>query len=98
MRGKSRLLFFVGMLATLLVPAVAMAAGGGGEPIVIVSDTRDLEGIMKFWGDLYNHSHWYFTLLTCALIPIVGIIFGVVADFIMSNIGIDLSSKDLPGH
>lgn len=88
------------LFAIALVPGVALAAGGGKEaaPIVIVSDTRDLTGIMAWWGNLYNESHLYFTILTCALIPIVGVIFGVIADFIMNHVGIDLSSKDLPGH
>ncbi|GAB7081694.1 DVU0150 family protein [Megalodesulfovibrio paquesii] len=98
MRGKFKLIGFITVLALLLIPAVAMAAGGGGAPIVIVSDTRDLEGILKWWGNLYNDSHAYFTMLTCVLIPAVGVIFGVIADLIMSNIGIDLHSKELPGH
>jgi len=98
MRGKIQLIGMVSSLVLLLVPAVAMAAGGGGEAIVIVSDTRDLEGILKWWGNLYNDSHLYFTILTCALIPVVGVIFGVLADVVMSHIGIDLTSKDLPGH
>jgi hypothetical protein len=37
-------------------------------------------------------------LLTIVLIPVTGVIFGVIADLIMSRIGIDLKSKDLPGH
>ena len=85
-------------LALFLVPAVAQAAGGGGAPVVIVSDTRDLTGIMAWWGDLYNHSHVYFTVLTVIIIPLTGVIFGTLADLIMSHIGIDLKSRELAEH
>jgi len=85
-------------LAVLLLPAMALAAGGGGAPVVIVSDTRDLTGIMAWWGDLYNHSHMYFTILTVIIIPTTGVIFGTLADLIMSHIGIDLKSRELAEH
>jgi hypothetical protein len=86
-------------LALLLLPALAEAAGGGGvAQVVIVSDTRDLSGIMAWWGDLYNHSHVYFTALTIIIIPVTGVIFGTLADLIMSNIGIDLKSRELAEH
>ena len=86
-------------LALVLLPAVAMAAGGGKlDQVVIVSDTRDLTGIMAWWGDLYNHSHVYFTVLTVIIIPVTGVIFGTLADLIMSHIGIDLKSRELAEH
>ena len=87
------------ILATLgLTVQTALAAGGGGELIVIVADSRKLTGIMAWWANLYNESHLYFTLLTIVLIPLIGVIFGVIADFIMHFIGIDLSSRDLAEH
>lgn len=82
----------------LLAPAAAFAAGGGGAPIVIVADTRKLTGIMAWWANLYNESHLYFTILTVILIPLIGVIFGVLADIIMHFIGIDLKSRDLAEH
>lgn len=86
-------------LALLLLPAIAEAAGGGKlENVIIVSDTRDLKGIMAWWGDLYNHSHVYFTVLTVVLIPTIGVIFGMVADLVMHTIGIDLKSRKAGGH
>lgn len=86
-------------LALLLLPAIAEAAGGGKlENVIIVSDTRDLKGIMAWWGDLYNHSHVYFTVLTVVLIPTIGVIFGTVADLLMHTIGIDLKSRKAGGH
>jgi hypothetical protein len=87
------------ILTTLWLTAqTALAAGGGGEPIVMVADSRKLTGLMAWWANLYNESHLYFTLLTIVLIPVIGVIFGVVADFIMHFIGIDLKSRDLAEH
>jgi hypothetical protein len=87
------------ILTTIWLTAqTALAAGGGGEPIVMVADSRKLTGLMAWWANLYNESHLYFTLLTIVLIPLIGVIFGVVADFIMHFIGIDLKSRDLAEH
>ncbi|MBF0102601.1 MAG: hypothetical protein HQK77_17000 [Desulfobacterales bacterium] len=77
----------------------AWAAGGGGAAaIVIVADTRYLSGMQLAWASLYNESHAYFTLLTVILIPVIGLIFGVLADIVMKHIGIDLSSRELSEH
>lgn len=82
-----------------LTAQTAFAAGGGGAaPIVIVADTRKLSGIMAWWANLYNESHVYFTILTIVIIPLVGVIFGVIADFVMQHIGIDLKSRELAEH
>jgi hypothetical protein len=87
------------ILATLWLTAqTAMAAGGGGQPIVLVADSRKLTGIMAWWANLYNESHFYFTLLTIIVIPLVGVIFGVLADIVMHFVGIDLKSRDLAEH
>jgi hypothetical protein len=89
----------LGTLVFLLLPEMVLAAGGGGAaPVVIVADTRKLTGLMAWWGDLYNESHVYFTIVTVILIPLIGVIFGTLADLIMSHIGIDLKSRDLAEH
>lgn len=99
MKRRSGIWTVLAALALLLLPAMAQAAGGGNmAQVVIVSDTRDLTGIMAWWGDLYNHSHVYFTILTIIIIPLTGVIFGTLADLIMHNIGIDLKSRDLAEH
>ncbi len=85
-------------MAFLLTAQTALAAGGGGVPIVLVADSRKLTGIMAWWANLYNESHFYFTLLTIIVIPVVGVIFGVIADIVMHFVGIDLSSRDLAEH
>jgi len=99
-RQMKRLLGWMAlMVATLWVTGTALAAGGGGAaPIVIVADTRRLSGIMAWWANLYNESHVYFTILTIVIIPVVGVIFGVLADVVMSHIGIDLKSRELAEH
>jgi hypothetical protein len=81
-----------------LLPTLALAAGGGGAPIVIVADTRKLTGVMHWWASLYNESHSQFTLLTIILIPLVGVIFGLIADVVMNWIGIDLKKRTLAEH
>ncbi len=82
-----------------MLPQMVLAAGGGPvAPMVIVADTRKLEGIMKWWGDLYNNSYVEFTVLTVVLIPLIGVMFGVVADIVMTHIGIDLKSRELAEH
>ena len=87
------------ILATLwLTTQSALAAGGGGAPIVMVADTRKLSGIMAWWANLYNESHVYFTLLTIILIPLIGVIFGILADIVMHFVGIDLKSRELAEH
>lgn len=89
---------FIALFLALTVPGLALAAGGGGAPIVLVADTRKLDGIMGWWASLYNESHLYFTLLTVALIPSIGMLFGVLADIIMHWIGLDLKNRDLAEH
>ena len=90
----------MGMAALIyvLLPNLAMAAGEKAAAVVIVSDTRRLTGIMAWWGSLYNESHLLFAILTVVLIPVIGVIFGTLADLIMGHIGIDLTSRDLAEH
>lgn len=86
------------LLLTAVLPQIAMAAGDKAPPIVIVADTRKFTGWEAWFTNLYNESHLYFALLTVAVIPIVGVLLGLLADLVMSRIGIDLSSRDLAEH
>lgn len=92
---------FLGLItmAFVLAPKLVLAAGGGEvAPLVIVADTRKLSGIMAWWANMYNESHVEFTILTVVLIPTIGLLFGVLADLVMSHIGIDLKHRELSEH
>ena len=82
----------------VMLPDLALAAAEKAAPLVLVADTRKLTGLMRWWADLYNESHVWFTVLTVVLIPLIGLAFGVIADIVMSHIGIDLKSRDLAEH
>jgi len=88
----------LGVLAILLLPELAAAAGPAAAPLVMVADTRKFSGWEAWWTNLYNESHFWFTMVTVVSIPIVGLLFGVLADFIMNAIGIDLKSRELAEH
>jgi len=51
--------------------------------------------MMAWWANLYNESHFYFTVATVVMIPVVGMLFGILADIVMNWIGIDLKSREL---
>ena len=86
------------LFLTAILPEMALAAAEKAAPLVLVADTRKLTGLMRWWADLYNESHVWFTVLTVVLIPLIGLCFGVIADIVMSHIGIDLKSRDLAEH
>ena len=86
------------LFLTAILPEMALAAAEKAAPLVLVADTRKLTGLMRWWADLYNESHVWFTVLTVVLIPLIGLAFGVIADIVMSHIGIDLKSRDLAEH
>jgi hypothetical protein len=88
----------LGLLAGLLLPGIAAAAGGEESFLVLVADTRKLTGWEAWWANLYNESHLYFALLTVIIIPVVGLCFGLLADIVMSRIGLDLKSRELAEH
>jgi hypothetical protein len=82
----------------ILFPEIVLAAAEKAAPLVVVADTRKFSGWEAWWTNLYNESHLYFALLTVVLIPLVGLIFGVIADIVMGHIGLDLKSRELAEH
>jgi nitrate reductase NapE component len=98
MNKRKRRLWWAFLALVLFAPSLSLAAGGGGAPIVIVADTRKLDGIMAWWANMYNESHLQFAILTIIIIPVTGVIFGILADIIMGWIGIDLKSRELAEH
>lgn len=99
MKKRLQRLWWAVLTLVLFAPSFALAAGGGKlAQVVIVADTRKLDGIMAWWANLYNESHLYFMILTVIIIPLTGVVFGVLADIIMGWIGIDLKSRELAEH
>lgn len=86
------------IMMCVLLPQVVLASGPPAALVVIVADTRGLTGLLHAWGTLYNESHFYFALLTIILIPLIGLLFGTMADFVMKGIGIDLEHRELAEH
>lgn len=98
MKKRMQRLWWTVMTLVLFAPSLALAAGGKSAPIVLVADTRRLDGVMLWWANLYNESHLYFMLLTIIIIPVTGVVFGILADIIMGWIGIDLKNRELAEH
>ena len=83
------------VMLLVMMPSLALAAKKAAANVVIVADTRRLDGIMLWWAQMYNDSHLYLTII---IIPTVGCIFGFLADVVMSHIGIDLKHRELAEH
>jgi len=88
----------LGVMALLLLPGIASATGPAEAPVIIVADSRNLTGMMKWWANLYNESHVYFTILTYICILVAGLSLAGLADLVMKHIGIDLKSRELAEH
>ena len=77
-----------------LLPSLALAAKKKAD-VVIVADTRKLDGILYWWAEMYNESHLLFAIMTMIIIPFLGCILGWLADIVMNHIGIDLKHREL---
>lgn len=80
--------------AIVLLPVLAAASGDSASPLVFVADSRNLSGGEAWFANLYNESRFLFTLLSVLLIPVVGLLFGLIAEFIMSRTGLDLDTME----
>ena len=87
-----------GRFLLALWPALLCAAGGGGEAIVLVADSRRFTGWKAWWTNLYNESHFLFALLTIVTIPVLGLLLGTITDRLMARLGINLKSRVLAEH
>jgi hypothetical protein len=83
------------LAAILLVAPHLLSAAEEKTADVLVADSRHLSGIMAWWANLFNESHFYFALLTVIVIPLAGVILGTAADLLMGRIGINLKSRSL---
>jgi hypothetical protein len=79
-------------LIALLSPAVLWAGGGEKQgKLVHVADTRNLEGINLYFANLYNTNRLLFTLEAVAITALLGFLLGLLMDWIVGVIGLDLS-------
>lgn len=90
----------IAVIALIVATAGLVFASGGDKspPIVIVADSRRLSSVPAWFANLYNESHILFTVITLIIIPAVGFVLGILADWIMHRVGIDLKSRDLAEH
>ncbi len=79
----------------LLLTVPAKAAEGGGQPIVLVADSRLFSGALAWWANVYNESRWEFTLLTIVVIPLLGLLMGKASAIVLSGMGVNLKSRVL---
>ncbi len=87
------------LLLTLLLPTLALAAGGKASELVVVADTRVItSNIIKYFADLYNFNQVLFAVWAVVLTAAYGCILGVLMDFIMSRTGLDLKSRKIVEH
>lgn len=85
-------------VAVTLLAVPVKAAEHAGQPIVLVADSRTFSGLMAWWANVYNDSHWSFTLLTITIIPVLGLLMGKLTGFVLSRMGVNLKSRVLAEH
>jgi len=81
----------------LLLPLGLAAAGGGGERLVFVADSRRYRGWQAWFTNLYNESLAQFTLLTIIVVPLLALALSSLMGFFLSRTGIDLKSRSTGG-
>lgn len=88
---------WIGWLLFLASLGTAQAAEGG-SPLVLVVDSRCLTGWQAWWANIYNDSRWYFTLITIAVIPLLGLLMNKLTGWALSLLGINLKSRVVAEH
>jgi len=87
------------LAAVFLIPSLVWAGGEKAEDIVVVADTRMVQSaIMKYFSDLYNTNILLFAVWAVVLTALYGVILGLLMDFFMAKIGIDLKSRKILEH
>ena len=86
-------------VALVLLAALPLkAAGGGGDMMVLVVDSRRFSGWKAWWTNLYNESHFALALVTIIVIPTLGLVMGKLTGFLLARLGINLKSRVLAEH
>ncbi|MBN1654580.1 MAG: hypothetical protein JXA30_12490 [Deltaproteobacteria bacterium] len=95
-RGSRVLLYLITLAGTLLL-ADRVCAAGGGKPatkLVCVADTRNISGIAKWIGDIYNTNYWLFGLTTVVVMAGMGLFLGLLFDRLLQMTGLKLGKLD----
>ncbi|MGC8724032.1 MAG: DVU0150 family protein [Acidobacteriota bacterium] len=78
-----------------LAPVAAWASGGEKQgKLVHVADTRNLAGFNLYIANLYNTNRLLFTLEAVLLTALMGLMLGLLMDWIVGLIGLDLSKRE----
>ena len=90
----------IALLAVALMPAAALAAGGGKPEgaMVFVADSRRFTGWRAWCTNLYNESLFEFTLLTIIAIPVTAVVLGTVTSYLLGKTGINLKNRAVAEH
>lgn len=94
LRGLWAWMIGLALVLPVFLPSLALAAKKKAN-VVIVADTRKLDGLLYWWAEMYNESHLLFAIMTMIIIPFIGCILGWLADIVMNHIGIDLKHREL---
>jgi len=98
MRKLFARLVLLAVAVSVMLPDIAMAAAGKAAPLVVVSHTTKLTGILAWWSNMYNDNMFMFTILTGIFIPLAGAFLGLIGDFLMGLTGINLRERELAEH
>lgn len=82
----------------LLLTWIPLAVTAGGEKqgkLVHVADTRALKGFNLFIANLYNTNRLLFTLTAMAITVTMGLALGVLMDFLVARVGLDLNKRSV---
>jgi hypothetical protein len=83
----------------LLVPSLALAAGGKADMLIHVADTRIVQSSTTiFFLELYNRDPFMFGVWCTIITAVLGGTLGVTTDFIMKRTGIDLTKRTIVEH
>jgi hypothetical protein len=94
--GSNRWPTAAALLCALFVRT--LSASEGGQPMVLVVDSRRFSGWEAWWANIYNDSHFNFALLTIAIIPLLGLAVARIAGLAMNRLGINLKSRVVTEH
>jgi len=83
----------------VLLPRLVMAGGKKASELVVVADTRVLDsGIMKYFANLYNENIMLFAVWAVVLTAVLGCVLGWIMDKVMTQTGLDLTSRKIVEH